>query len=172
MCVSKGESELIERVTGALNPMELYQLGSEGRVQSNTLSYSIEIDAWSVASGIKSKEYFRMKYQTYQPTDFSDGYYKVVNEESIVQYMNKLQNSGVHSEALDTVTYNTVIGAYARFAKNVNKDAHIKAEKVLTNMIHLCNNGNLSLHLNIGLIIILVITWLMTKQPNSSEKSY
>ena len=60
MCVSKGEAQLTERVTGALKAMEIYQQDYEVHVQENTLSYSIEIDAWSVASGIEVKEYFRM----------------------------------------------------------------------------------------------------------------
>ena len=74
MCVSTVELQLTERVTGALDAMELYQRYYGSRVQANTLSHSIDIDAWPVAAGIKAKEYFRMKNQTYQPTDFSDGY--------------------------------------------------------------------------------------------------
>ena len=62
-----------------------------------------------------------MKNQTYQPTNFSDGYYKVGNEEEIIQYMNGLKNKRVHSAAPDTFTYITVIGAYARVANKVNK---------------------------------------------------
>ena len=93
-----------ERVTGALKAMELYQRDSEGHVQANTLSYSIAIDAWSIAAGIKAKEYFRMQNQTYQPTDFSDGYDKVGNVEAIVQYMHELKNAGVHSASPYTVT--------------------------------------------------------------------
>ena len=70
---------------------------------------------------MKDKEYFRMKNQTYQPTDFSDGYVKVGNAEEIVQYMHELKNAGVHAAAPDTVTYNTVIGAYAIVSNKANK---------------------------------------------------
>ena len=67
--------------------MALYQKYYEGRVQANMISYSREIDAWYVVAGIKAKEYFRKKYQTYQPNDFYDGYGEVGNAEAIVQYM-------------------------------------------------------------------------------------
>ena len=122
--------------------MELYQRCSEGRVEEKTLSYYISIDAWSISSGIKSKECFIMQNQIYQPTEFSDGYGKVGNAESIVQYMHKLQNTGVRAAAPDTVGYNTVIGAYARVSNKVNKDAPLKVEKLLRGMIHLRNNIN------------------------------
>ena len=141
--VSKVEAQFTEGVTGALKFMGLYQQYPEVSLQSNILSYSIAIDAWYVAAGIKSKEYFRMKNQAYQPTDFSDGYDKVGNAEAIVQYMHEFQNSGVHDEAPDTFTYNTYIGAYGRVTSKVNKDTPIKAKKVLRYMIHLCNNRNL-----------------------------
>ena len=62
-----------------------------------------------------------MKNQAYRPADFSDDYDKVGNAEAIFQYMNDLQNPGAHYAAPYTVTYNTVIGAYARVANKVNK---------------------------------------------------
>ena len=133
------------------------------------MSYYIAIDAWSVAAGIKAKEYFRMQYQTYQPTDFYDGYDEVVNAESIVQYMHELQNTGVHAAAPDTVTYNTVIGAYARFTNKVNKDAPLKAEKVLRDMIHLRNNGNLLIAPDHRSYNHLISVWVKTKLPNSCK---
>ena len=88
-------------------------------------------------------EYFRIKNQTYQPTDFSGGYEKVSNSEAIVHYMHELQNSGVHATASDTVTYDTCIGAYTISSNMFNTDAPLKAEKVFRGMIHLRNNGNL-----------------------------
>ena len=45
-----------------------------------------------------------MQNQTYQPTDFSDGYDKVGNVEAILQYMHELKNAGVHSASPYTVT--------------------------------------------------------------------
>ena len=84
--------QLTERVTGALKAMKLYQLYCEGHVQENTLEYYIAIYAWSVADGIKAKEYFRIKNKTYKPTNLSDGYDKVGNAEAIVNYMHELQN--------------------------------------------------------------------------------
>ena len=83
-----------------------------------------------------------MKNQTYQTTDLYDDYDKVGNAKAIVQYMNDLQNSGFHAAAPDTVTYNSVIGAYASVANKVNKYALLGAEKVLRYMNHLRNNGN------------------------------
>ena len=141
--VSMVEAQFTEGVTGALKAKVLYQQYPKGSFQENILSYYIAIHSSYVAAAIKSKEYFRMKNQAYQPTDFSDGYDKVGNAEAIVQYMHEFQNSGVHDEAPDTFTYNTYIGAYGRVTSKVNKDTPIKAKKVLRYMIHLCNNRNL-----------------------------
>ena len=112
MCVLKGGAKLTERVTGSLKAMELYQQYSKGYVQENNLSYYIEIYDWSVAAGIKAKEYFRMQNQTYQPTDLYYGYYRIGNSEAILQYIHELQNEGVHAAAPATVTYNTDWGVH------------------------------------------------------------
>ena len=56
--------------------------------------------------------------------------------------MHRLKNSGVHAAAPDTVTYNKVIGACIIFSRKDNKEAPLKAEKVLRDMIHLRNKGN------------------------------
>ena len=164
MCVSKGKAQLTERVTGALKAMELYQRYFEGHVQAKTLSYYISIYAWSVAAGIKVKEYFRMQNQTYQPTDFSDGYDKVGNAGAILQYKHELQNSVFRAEAPDTVTYNTVIGGYSRVSKKFNKYAPLKAEKVLRDMIHLRNNGNTLIALGHRSYNKLISSWVKTKK--------
>ena len=55
--------------------------------------------------------------------------------------MHKLKNEGVHDVTPDTVTYKTVVGAYARVANKFNKDDPLKAEKVLKDMINLLKNG-------------------------------
>ena len=60
MCVSKGEVELIERVTSTLKSMELYQQCFKVHVQANIMSYSIAIDSSYISTGIKAKEYFRI----------------------------------------------------------------------------------------------------------------
>ena len=112
-----------------------------------------------------------MQYQTYQPTDFSDGYDKVLNTEAIVQYMHELQNTGVHAAAPDTVTYNTVIGAYARVANKVNKDAPLRAEKVLRDMIHFPITGKPLVAQDLMSYNQLISAWMKTKQPSSSDRS-
>ena len=163
MCGSRGEAQLTERVTGSLKAMEIYQQYYEGHVQANTLSYYIAIYAWSVAAVIKAKEYFRMKNQTYQPTDLSDGYDEVGNSEAIVQYMQELQNSGFHAAAPYTVTYKTVIGACARVSNKVNKAAPLKAENLLRDMINLRNNGNTFIAPDHRSYNHLISAWLNTK---------
>ena len=82
--------------------MELYQKDYEDRFQANTLAYSIEIYAWSIAFGIKAKEYSIIQNQKYQPNDFSGGYEKLGNAELTLHYMHELQNAGVHATAPDT----------------------------------------------------------------------
>ena len=84
--------------------------------------------------------------------------------------MHELQNAGVHAAAPDTVTYNTVIGAYARFSNKVNKDAPLKAEKVLRDMIHLRNNGNILILTEHSSYNHLVSVWLKTKKPNPDQQ--
>ena len=56
--------------------------------------------------------------------------------------MHELKNAGVHAAAPDTVTYNTLIGEYLRVSKKFDKDAPLKAEKVLRDVIHFHNNVN------------------------------
>ena len=112
-----------------------------------------------------------MKNKIYQPNDFSDGYDKVGNAEAIVQYMQELQNAGVRAVAPATVTTNTVIWAYVRVANKVNKDAHLKAENVLRDMIHLRNNGNPLIEPDHRSYNQFIIAWVNTKQPNSADKS-
>ena len=113
-----------------------------------------------------------MKNKTYQPTDFSDSYGKVGNSEAIVQYMDELQNSGVHAAAPDIATYNTVIGEYSIVINKVNKYAPIKSEKMLRNIIHFRNNRNPLIAPDHRSYNNLIIAWLKTKQPNSAEWSY
>ena len=86
--------------------------------------------------------------------------------------MHELQNSGVHTAAPYTVTYNTFIGAYARVSKIVNKDASLKAERVLGDTIHLRNNINPLIAPEHRSYNQLISAWVNTKQLNSSEKSY
>ena len=113
-----------------------------------------------------------MKNQTYQPTELYDGYDGVGNAEAILQYMHELQNTGVHAALPDTVSYNTVIGAYTRVTKKVNKDAHIKAKKFLRDMINLRNNGNQLVAPDHRYYIHLISSWVKNNQPNSSERPY
>ena len=112
-----------------------------------------------------------MKNQTYQPTDFYDGYDKVGNAEEILQYMHELQNEEVHAAAPDTVNYNTVIGAYARVFNNVNKYASLKEEIVLRDMIHLPNNRNPLIAPDYRSYNHLISAWVKTKQPKPAERS-
>ena len=86
--------------------------------------------------------------------------------------MHELQNSGVHTAAAYTVTYNTFIGAYARVSKIVNKDASLKAERVLGDTIHLRNNINPLIAPEHSSYNQFISAWVNTKQLNSSEKSY
>ena len=83
--------------------------------------------------------------------------------------MHELQNTGIHYTLPNTVTYNASIGAYTRVTKKVNKDAHIKVKKVLGDMINLRNNGNPLIAPKHRSYNELVIAWLMTKQPKSSD---
>ena len=110
-----------------------------------------------------------MKNKTYQPTDFSDSYGKVGNSEAIVQYMDELQNSGVHAAAPDEITYNTVIGEYARVVNKVNKDDTLKAEKVLMDMIILRNTRNPLIAPDHRSYNHLISVWVKTKLPNSCK---
>ena len=112
-----------------------------------------------------------MKNQTYQPAKLYDGYDGVGNAEAIVQYMHELQNTGVHYTLPNTVTYNTSIGAYTRVAKKVNKDANLKAKKVLRDMVNLRNNGNPPIAPEHRSYNHLISAWVKNKQPKSSEKS-
>ena len=113
-----------------------------------------------------------MKNQTYQPTEFSDGYDGVGNAEAIVQHMHELQNSGVHAAAPDTVTYNTFIGEFKRVSNKVNKYDPLKAENLLRDMIHLRNIGSPIIAPDQRSYNHLISAWVKTKQPKSSEKSY
>ena len=112
-----------------------------------------------------------MKNQTWKPTEFSDSYYKVGNSEAIVQYMHELQNSGVRDTAPDIVTYKTVIREYARVVKNVYKEAPLKAEKVVRDMIYLRNNINPIIAPYHRSYNPLISDWVKTKQLNSAEIS-
>ena len=85
--------------------------------------------------------------------------------------MHELQNTGVHDAAPDTVTYNTVIGAYARVTNKVNKDTPLRAEKVLRDMIHFCNNGKPLVAPDHRSYNHLISAWMKTKQPSSSNRA-
>ena len=83
--------------------------------------------------------------------------------------MHELQNTGVHYLAPDTFTDDTLILTYVIFTNKVNKDAPLKAEKVLRDMIHLRNNGNPLIAPKHRSYNELVIAWLMNKKPKSSD---
>ena len=83
--------------------------------------------------------------------------------------MHELKNEGVHAAAPDKFTYNTVIGEYKRVAKKVNKYDPLKAEKVLRDMIHLRNNGNLLIAPDHRSYNHLISVWVKTKLPNSCK---
>ena len=84
--------------------------------------------------------------------------------------MHELKNVGVNSAAPDTVTYNTVIGSYAIVANKVNKDAPLKAEKVLRDMIHFRNNVNSLIVPDHRYYNQLISSCVNTKQPKSVER--
>ena len=134
-------------------------------------TYYIAIDACSVAAGIKSKEYFRMQNKKIQPTDFFDGYEKVGNVGANIQYMHRLKNSGVHAAAPDTVTYKKVIGAYIILSGKEDKEAPLKAEKLLRDMIHLRNKGNPLITPDHRSYNHLIVPWLKDKQQTLAEWS-
>ena len=107
-----------------------------------------------------------------QTTDLYDGYDEVGNAEENFQYMHELQNAGFNVAAPDTVTYSKVIGSYTRVSNQVNKGDPIKSEKVLRDIIHLCNNGSTLIATDHMSYNKFVIAWMKTKQTNSTQWSY
>lgn len=178
----RNDVSIVSKVMDVLREMELYQRSSQkpnqSAVKPNTLSYSLAMDAWAVVAGLKAQRNLRMKkgHVTRSESvdgpkehDFSNGHDEIKKAEAILEYMHALQEAGA-DVVPNTISYNIILGGYARISNEINSDSPLRAERLLRRMMDFQNEENSCIAPDQRSYSHVIRCWAKIKRQNSGER--
>jgi hypothetical protein len=139
----RDEPPVAYHVMDILKQMTAYQRQQPDTspILPNTQSYTMTMNAFVTAAWLKVLKCQRNGLEHRQdPT--KNGLEEIEMVEDILQYMHKLYDAGLDYVVPNTVTYNTLITAWARLSGPLHPDGPLRAEKVLRKMIALKEGGH------------------------------
>ena len=140
----RDEPPVAYHVMDILKQMTAYQRQDPDNspVLPNTQSYTMTMDAFVAAAWLKANNCQRNGRLVDRQDPTKNGLEEIEMVEDILQYMHKLHDAGLEYVIPNTVSYNTLITAWARLSGPLHPDAPLRAEKVLRKMIALKEEGH------------------------------
>lgn len=140
----RDEPPVAYHVMDILKQMTAYQRQAPdiSLVLPNTQSFTMTMDAFVTAACLKANNCQRKGSLADRQDPTKNGREEIEMVEDILQYMHKLYDAGLDYVIPNTVSYNTLITAWARLSGPLHPDAPLRAEKVLRKMIALKEGGH------------------------------
>lgn len=161
-------------------------------VVPNTKTYTMAMDAWIIAAGCKASKWSseqRSLNNTYNQrargreengrgqstmspasTSNDDGTEEMENAESILKYIQTLEEIGRTDVRATVIAYNTLLSGWARLATTLRPNVPLKAEELLHQMMQLSENGDIDAAPDATSFNAVIKAWGNTQRPNSASR--